>query len=444
MEIESSLRHELITRQRRHRAPSVSIALIRDGEVVWSDAAGHPTGRPGSPTATPQTPYRIGSITKTFVAVAVLQLVRDGAVALDDPITDHLPELDESVRGVTVGSLLNHSSGLHAETQGPWWERSDGLTWKQLLPSVRRAHRPGARFHYSNVGYAVAGELVARQRNSCWFDAVRNGILDPLELTRTTYERPDNAAPGWAVHPHADLLHDEPTHDSRAMAPAGQLWSTVGDLAAWARFLARGDERVLPDDLRLDMHVPGVVDDTPGGRWSRAYGLGLDVFNIDGRRFIGHGGSMPGYLAALRIDPVTGDGFAVQANTTGNFDLDLGYDLLKRFDELSPRDDEPWTATGSIESLDITGTWFWGPREHVATLHGGVLELRPVRVGRGSRFAMREGVWVGLEDYYAGERLQMHVEDGAQYLDLGSFRFTRTPYDPDADLPGGAHPDGWH
>lgn len=57
---------------------------------------------------------------------------------------------------------------------------------------------------------------------------------------------------------------------------------------------------------------------------------------------------------------------------------------------------------------------------------------------------MREGVWVGLEDYYAGERLQMYVEDGAQYLDLGSFRFTRTPYDPDADLPGGAHPDGWH
>lgn len=445
MNLDQLLRVDLVARQRMHRAPSLSVALIRDGAIAWSDAVGHPSGRAGSPTASTDTPYRIGSITKSFVAVAVLQLVRDGLLELDDPVTDHLPELDASMHRVTVGSLLSHSSGLYAETDGPWWERSAGLTWAELLPSVRRAHRVGARFHYSNVGYAVAGEIVARQRNSHWFDAVRTGILKPLGLAHTTYERPDRAAPGWAVHPHADLLHEEPTHDSGAMAPAGQLWSTVGDLARWALFLVQGDDRVLPDDLRLEMQVPCVVDDTPGDQWSRAYGLGLDVYNRDGRRFVGHGGSMPGYLAALRIDPETGEGFALLANTTGNFDLDLGYDLLDRLEELDPHVESAWIATGSTNDLPVTGSWFWGPREYVVSVHDSVLTLRPTRTGRGSRFVPHaDGGWIGLDEYFAGERLNLHNNNGTQFLDVGSFRFTRSPYDPDADLPGGAHPAGWH
>ncbi|WP_431842040.1 serine hydrolase domain-containing protein [Calidifontibacter indicus] len=445
MDVSQRLHAALLQQQREHRAPSVSCALLRDGDVAWSDAVGHLDGRPGSALATTDTPYRIGSLTKTFVAVAVLQLVAEGLIDLDDPVTDHLPELGDSMRRVPVAALLNHSSGLHADTEGPWWERSDGVTWEELLPSIRRAHRVGARFHYSNVGYAVAGEIVARQRNCSWFEAVRQRILAPLGMTRNSYDRPGDAAPGWAVHPHTDLLHAEPTHDSRAMAPAGQLWSTVLDLAVWARFLARGDARVLPDDLRLDMQVPGVIDDTASGRWVRAYGLGLDIFNIDRRRFIGHGGSMPGYLAALRIDPTNGDGFVVQANTTGNFDLDLGYDLSEMLDESLPRDVQPWTATGSVTELEVTGTWFWGPREHVATVHEGMLDLRPTRSGRGSRFVTHpDGGWVGLDEYYAGERLHLHEVEGTQYLDLGSFRFSRTPYHPESDIPGGADPAGWH
>lgn len=446
MDTDLLLRTELLNRQRRHRTPSVALALLRDGEVAWSDAVGHLDGRADGTLATTQTPYRIGSITKTFVAATVMQLVRDDLVSLDDPITDHLPELDDSLRTVSLGSLLNHSSGLHAETDGPWWERSDGVIWEQLLPSIRRAHRVGARFHYSNVGYAVAGEIVARQRNCSWFEAVRQRILAPLGMTRTSYDRPGDAAPGWAVHPHTDLLHAEPTHDSRAMAPAGQLWSTVLDLAVWARFLARGSSEVLPDELRLQMHVPGVVDDTPGAPWTRAYGLGLDVYNRSGRRFIGHGGSMPGYLAALRIDPDTGDGFTLLTNTTGNLDLDLGYDLLEMLDESLPRDVQPWTATGSATELDVTGTWFWGPREHVATVHEGVLDLRPTRSGRGSRFVTHpDAGWVGLDEYYAGEPLTHHrAADGTDYLDLGSFRLTRTPYHEASDIPGGIDPARWH
>ena len=199
MDVHQRLHAALLEQQREHRAPSVSIALLRDGEIAWSDAVGHLSGRPDGAPATTSTPYRIGSLTKTFVAVAVLQLVAEGLLDLDDPVTDHLPELDPSMRRVPVAALLNHSSRLHAETEGPWWERSDGLTWDELLPSIRRAHRIGARFHYSNVGYAVAGELVARHRNSSWFEVVEERILRPLGMSRTSYHRPADAAPGWAV-----------------------------------------------------------------------------------------------------------------------------------------------------------------------------------------------------------------------------------------------------
>jgi len=434
--------------QHDRRVPSMTAALLRDGHVVWSHAVGRLDGRADGPHAAVGTAYRIGSITKTFAAVTALRLVADGLVDLDDPITDHLPELDGSLRTVTITSLLTHGAGLYAETQGPWWERTAGDTWDVLQPSIRRIHPVGRRFHYSNVGFAVLGELVARHRSRPWWDCLRDEVLQPLGLEHTAYLPPEGAAPGLAVHPHADLTHAEPTHDAGAMAPAGQLWSTVGDLAVWGDFLARGNEQVLPDDLRRSMRAPSLVDDTPGSPWTRAYGLGLDVTNRGGRRFVGHGGSMPGFLAALRVEPDSGDGVAMLANTTGNLDLDVAHELLELFQEHEPCDVDEWTADNDqARDLDLVGSWFWGPRPYVLSLlpDGGV-ELAPASAGRGSRFApVEDGTWIGLDEYYAGERLTVrHRGEPTAYLDLGSFRFSRTPYDPKSDTPGGTDPSGWH
>lgn len=449
MAIDPQLKHlfdaRLTDAQRTSRAPSAAAAVIADGAVAWSGAVGHTTGRPDGETATTTTQYRIGSITKTFTAVLTLRLVDDGLLALTDPVAQHLPELADTLPGVRVSELLTHGAGLPAETEGAWWERSPGRTWAELRSSIRPIHRPGRRFHYSNVGFAVAGELVARLRKSTWWDCLHEEVIVPLGLRDTTYAPTSWAAPGLAVHPYADLLHDEPATDTLAMAPAGQLWSTVLDLATFAVFLARGDERVLSDDLRREMQIPALINDDPGAAYTRAYGFGLDIINAGGQRFIGHGGSMPGHQSSLRIDPETGDGAVQLVNSTAGLALD-NIELVRELREHSPRIDPPWTASDAAsDTADIIGTWFWGPRPHLLTREGHRLRLAPVSGGRGSRFTPDDaGGWVGLDEYFAGERLTVHHgSDGTPaHLDLGSFRFTRSPYDPSGDIPGGAGT-GW-
>src|SRR5699024_3430370 len=136
------------------------VAAVTDGStVLWSGAVGHLDGRDGGPPATVDTQYRIGSITKTFTAVLVMQQRDAGAVSLQDRVGDHLPGTgyDE----VTVAQLLSHTGGLPAETAGPWWERTAGLPWQELLGQLPTAVLPaGHRHHYSNLGYAVLGQLL--------------------------------------------------------------------------------------------------------------------------------------------------------------------------------------------------------------------------------------------------------------------------------------------
>ncbi|KNX37885.1 serine hydrolase domain-containing protein [Luteipulveratus halotolerans] len=439
----------LANEQAQQRLPSITASLLRGGEVVWSGAAGTVDARADGVAATPDTQYRIGSITKTMVAVGVMRLVADGHVRLTDAIRTHLPELDPAFDGVSLTALLTQSSGLYAETLGPWWERSPGVGWADLLPSIRLAHDPGRRFHYSNVGFAVLGRLLEVVRDRPWFDVLADELFAPLSMTRTSYDAVAPSAPGLAVHPLTDQVHDEPSQDTGAMAPAGQIWSTSDDLCRWGAFVQGGDDRVLPDDLRRAMHVPSVVDDTPGRPWTRAYGLGLDVVNRDGVRYIGHGGSMPGFQAAVRVDTRTGDGVAVLTNSTTGPGGDLVGDLLDLVQQHDPRPAAAWhTDPASADAARLAGHWHWGPRRYdLRTTPGGGLELS-LAGGSGvwSRFdAAADGTWTGRDDYWAGETLRP-FGDGERpaYLDLGSFRLTRDPYDPDADIPGGVEDVGWH
>ncbi|UIJ34769.1 serine hydrolase [Allobranchiibius sp. GilTou73] len=435
------------------RCPSIAAALFRQGDVVWSGACGRVTGRPGGALATPDTAYRIGSITKTLTAIGVLQQVAAGRVSLDDPVGRVLTELPPEIGSVTVRALLTHGSGLLAEPVGPWWERSPGRRWEQLVSRLRLNDDLIGRFHYSNTGFAILGELTARLGGRSWWDLVRDNILLPLGMDRTTYDAGPGSAPGLAVHPDADLLHAEPAHDSGAMAPAGQLWSTVGDLARLGMFLADGAPDVVDDTVRHRMQVPALVDDVPGRSWSRAYGFGLDVIARGAVRYVGHGGSMPGFVGAVRVDARRGVGVAVLCNSTVGFGDTLATSLLDVADQVpSTRAAAAPTAPADTDTAaeDIGGRWYWGPRPYrLRALRGGELELAPDGGGRGSRFVPSgPNTWTGLDEYFAGERLRMHRRDAGPphppYLDLGTFRFTRAPYDPDCDIPGGTDPAGWH
>ncbi|GAA2165117.1 CubicO group peptidase (beta-lactamase class C family) [Humibacillus xanthopallidus] len=438
------LSHLLAAEQRTSRLPSVAAGIVRDGSLAWSDAVGTLDGRATGDTADADTQYRMGSITKTFVAVAVLQLRDRGRLDLLDRFGEHVP--GTAFGDVTIAQLLSHGAGLQAETEGPWWERTAGLGWDDLAASpVRQRFRAGRRFHYTNVGFAALGELVARAHGADWFEVIRRDLLEPLGMTRTTTRPTGKSAQGLAVHPFADVLLPEPEHDAGAMAPAGQLWSTVEDLGRWAAFAGGDTGDVLAADTLEEMLEPHTLADNPGQPWTAAHGLGWQVWNLAGRKYAGHGGSMPGFLAGLRVDVETGDGVVVLANTTAGM-RPVGSDLLAAFVEREPRVPQVWHASGDASVLDVVGMWHWGPSVTVARAVGEHLVLGEPGQARGSRFApVGDDEWVGLDGYYTGEPLRLvRRSDGTpSHLDLASFRFTRTPYDADADVPGGVDDAGW-
>ena len=354
---------QLALAQRRGRAPSLVGAVVRDGECQWTGVWGEVEG--GVDAA-----YRIGSITKTFTAVLVLQLRDEGRLRLTDPLGQHLPEVGGEQ---SLLQLLTHTAGITSELPGPWWERVPGTDAAGLARALdREAPRlvPGARFHYSNVGFALLGEVVARLDRTSWAEAVQRRLLDPLGLRRTGLTPRAPHAAGWAVHPHADVLLPEPASHTGAMGPAGQLWSTAVDLGRWAAFLGGDTGDVLQADTLEEMCQPASVADGPA--WTTASGLGLQLRRVEGRRLVGHGGSMPGFLAALWIEPETGDGAVALANATSGVPVGaLADDLLRVLREEEPPLAKPWRPSAvAPDLLDLTGTWYWGVTPATLSVEG--------------------------------------------------------------------------
>ncbi|MFD6885891.1 serine hydrolase domain-containing protein [Streptomyces sp. NPDC059957] len=441
-----ALSHRIAVAQREGRAPSLVAAVVRNGEVVWEGSRTMVEGH--GPDGNVQ--YRIGSITKTFTAVLVMRLRDEGLLGLGDPIEKFLP--GTGVGEVTVGQLLSHTSGLAAETPGEWWERTAGTLRPELSDVLGESpfrFEPGRRHHYSNPGYTLLGSLVEAVRGRSWEEALRAEVLEPLGLERTTAQPAAPHAGGWAVHPWADVMMPEPLEDLGLMAPAGQLWSTTGDLAKFAAFLVRGDARVLSAESVREMRTsatppePGLAD--------LGYGLGVQLTQSGGRRLAGHSGSLPGFLAGLWLSEADDVAAVALANCTSGLAVStLAADLVAIVAEAEPRIPEPWRPLREADpvALELCGPWYWGTSAQVVRLtYDGFLELGPVgATGRAARFRPEpDGSWTGLGGYYAGESLRaVRRPDGSvSHLDLASFVFTREPYDPSSPVPGGVDPQGW-
>ncbi|WP_404958800.1 serine hydrolase domain-containing protein [Streptomyces sp. 147326] len=441
-----ALRHRIAVAQSAGRAPSVVAAVVRGGEVVWEGSRTSVEGH--GPDGNVQ--YRIGSITKTFTAVLVMRLRDEGLVRLSDPLEKHLP--GTGAGEVTIAQLLAHTGGLAAETPGEWWERTPGELRPELadvLGDEPFAHTPGSRHHYSNPGYTLLGSLVEALRGQPWEEVLRAEVLEPLGLDRTSGQPQAPHAGGWAVHPWADVMMPEPLEDLGLMAPAGQLWSTTKDLARFADFLLRGDERVLSADSVREMRTPAAPPEP--GFADLGYGLGVQLTAVGERRLAGHSGSLPGFVAGLWLSEADDVAAVVLANCTSGLPAaTVAAELVGIVADAEPRFPRPWRPF--LESdrvpLELCGPWYWGTSAQAVRLTAdGLLELGPVgAAGRTARFRPGpDGTWTGLSGYYAGETLRaVRREDGSvSHLDLASFVFTREPYDPQAPVPGGVDPQGW-
>ncbi|MDX3454143.1 serine hydrolase [Streptomyces sp. ME02-8801-2C] len=443
-----ALLHRIAVAQREGRAPSLVAAVVRGGETVWTGARSSVDGH--APDANVQ--YRIGSITKTFTAVLVMRLRDEGLLDLVDPLEKHLP--GTGVGDVTIAELLAHTGGLAAESPAPWWERTPGSLRPELsdvLGERPLLHPVGRRHHYSNPGYSILGALVEELRGAPWEDVLRREVLEPLGLQRTSGQPQAPHAGGWAVHPWADVLLPEPTEDLGRMAAAGQLWSTSGDLARFAAFLACGDDRVLSSASVAEMRTPAAPAEAEDVAAGSAYGLGMQVQYRDGRLLVGHGGSLPGFLASLTISVADDLAAVVLANcTSGPLVSAVAAELVKIVAEAEPRIPEPWRPLPEVDRsvLELTGQWYWGTAPYALRLSAdGGVTLGPLAgLGRRSRFtANGDGTWTGLDGYFAGELLRaVRRPNGAvEHLDLGSFVFVRQPYEEGASVPGGVDPQGW-
>jgi CubicO group peptidase (beta-lactamase class C family) len=378
--LEAQLRGTIASAQAEKRAPSIAAAVVRSGEIAWADAVGLASADDAE-EATPDHQYRVGSITKTFTAVAVMQLRGEGKLQLDDPLDKHL---DVPAHGaLTIRRMLAHSSGLQREIPGEVWESLEfPSSTEELLAKVEEAElvlEPGERWHYSNLAYVLLGEVIAGLSGRRYEEYVEARILEPLGLRRTSFEPVAPYALGYSIDPYADVLHPEPLllERSGGIAAAGALWSTVGDLCRWAAFLADPDPAVLePGAVELMAGVQAMADPY---RWQLASGLGLRLVRSGERIYCGHDGGTPGYLANVLASREEKIGAAVLTNAGARVaPAALSVELIDKLRELAPPEAEPWRPgeppAEDVES--VLGRWWSEGAEFVFRWRDGSLEAQ--------------------------------------------------------------------
>ncbi|HEX6871806.1 MAG TPA: serine hydrolase domain-containing protein, partial [Micromonosporaceae bacterium] len=364
-----------------------AVALRRADRTIWTCQVGT-SGRDERPLDA-STLFRIGSITKTFTAVLVLQCRDDGLLDLDDPLSKHL--LLPGHGDLTIRRLLSHTSGLQREPYGDVWDTLNMPEPDRFVEDVARAERvlpPARRFHYSNLGFALLGHLVGQLRGGTWADVLEARILTPLGLTEVTTDPGERAAVGYLVDAYSDHVRPEPATDFGPVGPAGQLWGSAADLATWAAFLADpasvDPAGAVLDPATLDeMRWPATVTDE--AVWSGGFGLGLILVPQPERVVhVGHDGAMPGFLAGAygrRGGPGTppGCGAAVLGSSgTASATVQLPHELLNVAISEDPADVAEWRPgpPAPPELRSVLGRWWSEGFEFVFRWQDGGLTAR--------------------------------------------------------------------
>ena len=367
------------TEQREKRLASLAAAVLRDGEVIWETAVGAANVEPAV-EATPDTQYRVGSITKTFTAAAIMQLRDEGKLDLEDTLEEHL---EGAAYSPTIRRLLSHASGLQRETHDDSWLTFRFAPPDELLETLAEAEMvlpSGARFHYSNLAFALLGIVVERASGRPYMEYVRERLFEPVGLTRISFEPEAPAATGYVSQPYADGVWEAVAVETGAWASAGQLWGTVGDLCRWGAFLSDPDESVLAKKSAEEMRTVQAIADHE--RWLAGYGLGLGLVRDGERILAGHGGSMPGFIAGLYFSAEEKISIAVLTNDSGALLGDLELGLVRTTTEEWPAAPEPWSAGDPPpdEVVPLLGVWFIEAAQVVFRWREGKLEARFDRI----------------------------------------------------------------
>ena len=289
--------------------PGISVAVVKDQEVVWSKGFGYADVEK-EVEASPETIYRIASITKLFTSTAVMQLRDNGKLSIHDPITDYLSWFqigDQKGKPITSENLITHTSGLPREAAGPYWTTLDFPTKEEIienLPTQEHPLKPWRKWKYSNLALSLAGYIVEEASGMPYEEYVEKNIFKPLGMKDTYIQDIPSEHPKLAKgydRRLPDCTRVDSTYtSSRGINSAANMATTVLDLAKFAmlQFREDDDDPVLTGETLREMHRVHWLSP----KWDVGWGLGFNILRIDNKTYIGHGGSVPGYRTNLRID----------------------------------------------------------------------------------------------------------------------------------------------
>lgn len=295
--------------------PGLSIAVVRGDDTLLMEGYGLADVEAGTPVTT-ATVFSIGSITKSFTAAAVMRLVEDGRIALDDTLGELLPEYDGPGRSATLHHLLNHTSGIptyarflpgYLDAPEPKRTRAEMLAWFAGRPPD---FAPGEDFGYSNSGYYLLGLVVERASGATYGDYVHRTLLRPAGLARTGLcaALPDSAPMAKGYVRGMGGAREAPAENMSNHGGAGAMCGTAGDLVRWIRAL-EGGTAVSPASYAR------MTDTASAPTWDGSrVGYGLMMREMQGHRVVLHGGSVYGFTTIVVHLPDDALTIAVLAN----------------------------------------------------------------------------------------------------------------------------------
>lgn len=270
--------------------PGMSVAVMKHGEIVKAEGYGL-ADRDARTAATPDTVYKIGSVSKQFVAAGIMLLAADRRIRLDDPIGKYLGSVPAAWTPITIRHLLTHTSGLVREPPAfnPFTHQTDD----ELLKSARQARlhfAPGEKWAYSNLGYVALAEIITRVSGQPWTRYLHDRIFDPAGMTATVPTNTPEKIPGRAIG-YGGVDNKRRVQEWIALRAGGAFLSTVLDIAKWDALLYT--DKILNERIRRDMTAQVRLTN---GKFAE-YGFGWHVESGRSGRFQWHGGGLPGFTS---------------------------------------------------------------------------------------------------------------------------------------------------
>lgn len=274
----------------RQNIPGLSLVVLKEGQVLKSAGYGVANRDPKTP-ATPETIYKIASVSKQFIATGIMLLVQQGKVGLDDPIRKHLERSPDEWKPITIRHLLTHTSGLIRDAPG-----FDPAKVQLDIEVIKTAYgaplhfAPGDKWQYSNLGYYLLGEVIRKVTNQHWAEYLSDKVFKPCGMTMTYTTSTGMSLPTRAVG-YSDNNRLLVAPNWRALRPSGAFLSTVVDLGKWDAALYT--DAILTESSRRQMWTPVKLNNGT----THPYGFGWELVSFRDRRLVYHSGGMPGFRA---------------------------------------------------------------------------------------------------------------------------------------------------